>query len=166
MPSSSLAERKPPDFRGERGIGTSAAHMARGRKQVRDTSNRSPAVTGEHAQQTPRHRHRYARRQAEPSSPIQTQGTALPSGPRTLRTGLAGANHVKAPPPPLYTFEHPIEFKQLAPESRIARSQCLAQASHLVFLVPALSCFRHERCDPPARVTGRPPHPLGSFDEG
>ena len=86
---------------------------------MRDTSNRSLAVTATTARR-PRHRHRDARQQAEPSSPIQTQGTALPSGPRTLQTGLVGANHVKAPPPPLYTFEHPIEFKQLAPESRIA----------------------------------------------
>ena len=50
--------------------------------------------------------------------------------------------------------------------SRIARSQCLAQASHLVFLVAALSCLRHERCGPPARMTGPPPHPLGSGAEG
>src|SRR5207244_5364652 len=49
------------------------------------------------------------------------------------QAGLVGANHVKAPPPPLYTFEGLIEFKQLAPKSRIARDQGMFQASHLGF---------------------------------
>lgn len=107
---------------------------------VRDTSNRNPAVTGDHARRPPPP-DLPARQQAEPSSPIQILGRALPSGPKTLQTGLVGANHVKAPPPPLYTSGYPIEFKQLTPKSRIARNQCLAQGSHLGFLPPGPVTF-------------------------
>jgi hypothetical protein len=64
-----------------------------------------------------------------------------PKRPKTPQTGLVGANYVKAPPPPLYTFEGLIEFKQLAPESRIARDQDMFQASHLGFPGPAAVMF-------------------------
>src|SRR5215813_13480962 len=100
--------------------------MARGDRPVRDTSNRGPAVTGDYAPQAPATGIAMPRQQAEPSSPVQILG-ALPSGPRTLQTGLAGANHVKAPPPPLLTFGHPIEFKQLAPKNPTARNRDLLQ---------------------------------------
>src|SRR5436190_1907703 len=64
--------------------------------------------------------------------------------PKSPQTGLVGANHVKAPPPPLNTFGDPIEFKQHAPKSRIARNQDVFQTPHLGLLAPTPSCFLHE----------------------
>ena len=107
---------------------------------VRDTSNRNPAVTGDHGPQAPATGPPYpAANQTVVPDPDPKR--ALPSGPKTLQTGLVGANHVKAPPPPLYTSGYPIEFKQLTPKSRIARNQCLAQGSHLGFLPPGPVTF-------------------------
>src|SRR4029077_11004790 len=114
MPSSSTTERRSPDVRVERGSERLRSTWPEGATGVvihpsRFRHNRRPRHAG------PRPRNLPARQQSEPSSPDLGPGRP-PKRPKTPLTGLVGANHVKAPPPPLYTFEGLIEFKQLAPK--------------------------------------------------